>query len=60
MFIQPHPHKEPLSHRMSDSGVVERADKAFLMTDIQSDHLSDIGEKTLMATTEVSNKSIPS
>ena len=45
---------------MSDSGVAERADRAFLMTDIQSDHLSDIGEKTLMATREGSYKSIPS
>ena len=54
------PTQEPLSYRMSDSGVIERADRDFLMTDIQSDHLSDIGEKTLMATREGSNKSIPS
>ena len=54
------PKQEPLSQRMSDSGVVEHADRAFLLTDIQSDHLNDIGEKTLMATTEVSTKSIPS
>ena len=32
----------------------------FMMTDIQIDHLSDIGEKTLMAKIEGSNKSIPS
>ena len=54
------PTQEPLSQRMSDSGVAEHADRAFLMTDIQSDHPSDIGEKTLMALTEVSTKSIPS
>ena len=54
------PTQEPLSQRMSNSGVVEHADRAFLMTDIQSDQPSDIGEKTLMATTEMSNKSIPS
>ena len=45
---------------MSDSGVVEHAERAFLLTDIQSDHPSDIGEKTLMASIEVSTKSIPS
>ena len=54
------PTQEPLSQRMSDSGVAEYADRAFLMTDIQSDHPSDIGKKTLMATTEGSKKSIPS
>ena len=53
------PTQEPLSQRMSDSGVVEHADRAFLMTDIQSDHPSDIREKTMMASTEVSTKSIP-
>ena len=45
---------------MSDCGVVECANRAFLMTDIQSDHPSDIGEKTLMATTKGSKKSISS
>ena len=54
------PTQEPLSQRMSDSGVAEHADRAFLMTDIQSDHPSDIGEKTLMASTKVFTKSIPS
>ena len=54
------PTQEPLSQRMSDSEVAEHADRAFLMTDIQSDHPSDIGEKTLMASTEVFTKSIPS
>ena len=39
------PTQEPLSQRMSDSGVVRCADKAFLLTDIQSDHPSDIGKK---------------
>ena len=46
------PTQEPLSQRMSDSGVAEHVDRAFLMTDIQSDHPSDIGEKTLMAPIE--------
>ena len=53
------PTQEPLSHRMSDSGVAEYADRDFLMTDIQSDHPNDIGEKTLMATIEGSQKTIP-
>ena len=52
------PTQEPLSQRMSDSGVAECADRDFFMTGIQSDHPSDIREKTLMATTEGSNKSI--
>ena len=42
------PTKSSLSQRISDNGV---ADRAFLMTNIQSDHPSDIGEKTLMAST---------
>ena len=50
------PTQEPLTQRMSDSGVAEHADRAFLMTGIQSDHPSDIGEKTLMASIEVSTK----
>ena len=54
------PTQESLSQRMSDSEVAEHADRAFLMTNIQSDHPSDIGEKTLMNSTEVSTKSIPS
>ena len=54
------PTQEPVSQRMSDSGVVECADRAFLTTGIQSDRPSDIGERTLMATTEGSKKSIPS
>ena len=45
---------------MSDSGVAECADRAFLLTDLESDHPSDIGEKTLMAATEGSKKSFPS
>ena len=32
------PTQEPLSQRMSDSGVVEYDDRALLMTDIQSNH----------------------
>ena len=39
------PTQEPLSQRMSDSGVAKHTDWVFLMTDIQSDHLSDIGGK---------------
>ena len=54
------PTQEPLSQRMSDSGVVEYVDRVFLMTNIQSDHPSDIGENTLMAKTEGSKNSIPS
>ena len=54
------PTQEPLNQRMSDSGVAEHADRALLMTDIQSDHPSDIGDKTLMASTVVFTKSIPS
>ena len=51
------PTQEPLSQRMSDNGVAECAYRAFLLTDIQSDHPSDIGEETLMAVTEGSKKS---
>ena len=54
------PTQEPLSQRMSDSGVAECTDRDFLMTDIKSDHPSDIGKNTLMATIKGSNKSIPS
>ena len=54
------PTQEPLSQRMSDSWVAECVDRAFLMTDIQIDHPSDIGEKTPMDTIEGSKKSIPS
>ena len=43
------PTQEPLSQRMNDSGVAEYADRASLLTDIQVDHPSDIGEKTLMS-----------
>ena len=46
------PTQEPLSQRMSDSGVAEYADRASLLTDIQGDHPSDIGDKTLMVTQE--------
>ena len=41
---------------MSDSGVAEYADKASLLTNIQGDHPSDIGEKALMAIPEGSKK----
>ena len=54
------PTQEPLSQRISDSGVSECAYKAFLLTDIQSDHPSDIGENTLMAIPEDSQKSFSS
>ena len=54
------PTQEPLSHRMSDSGAGEYADRAFLMTDNQGDNPMDIREKTLMAITEGIHKSITS
>ena len=54
------PTQEPLSQRMSDSGVVDCVDRDFFLTNIQSDHRSDIMDETLMATIEGSKKSIPS
>ena len=53
------PTQEPLSQRICDSGVSKHVDRDFLLIDIQSDHPNDIGEKTLLASTEVTTKSIP-
>ena len=55
--MQPHSTQEPLSHRMSDSGVAEYAERASFLTDIQGDHPSDVGENTLMAILAGSTKS---
>ena len=54
------PTQEPLIQRMGDSGVAEYADRASLLTDIQGDYPSDIGEKTLMVIQEGSTKSFSS
>ena len=54
------PTQEPLSQRMSDSGVAEDAERDFLRADNSSDHPSDIGEKTLMAIPEDSQNSFSS
>ena len=43
--MQPHHIEEPLSQRMSDSGVAEYADRASLLTDIQGDHPVILGKR---------------